>query len=131
MDRCKVLLLDSYFDFMYALTILSNKRDVVRRICCGCRVEHPSQLQHSCLRETNEQHVDMYFDEMLKAVDEDVVLHRWCTTVDTLDGISPELLAIYKLKIYCADWRATMKTDKWRNKMKKMTMKLVQLERLF
>ncbi len=131
MEQHQVLLLDSYFDFMYARNILSKKRDIVTKMCYGCTVDHPSQVHHTCLMDSDEQHIDTYFEVMLEAVNEEEVLRQWSTAVDTLEDISPELLAFYKLKLYCDDWMATMKTNKWKDKMKIMTKKLLQLDRRF
>ena len=67
----------------------------------------------------SEEHIYMYFDEMMTAVDEDNILLSWSEIVDTLD-IPPELLAFHKLKIYDKDWLATikrisgkLKSEKW------------------
>ena len=51
----------------------------------------------------------------------------WSESVDTLE-ISPELVAIHKLKIYDKDWLASMKTDQRKAKIKKMVISISNIE---
>ena len=60
-----------------------------------------------------EESIYIYFDELLTAVKGNNILLSWSEIVDTLE-ISPELVALHKLKIYNKDWLATMKTDQWK-----------------
>ena len=56
-----------------------------------------------------EESIYMYFDDLISAVKGDSILLSWSEIVDTLE-ISPELVALHKLKIYDIDWLATMKS---------------------
>ena len=126
----QIMLMDSYFDFLYARALYNCLAPTVKQNCYGCEVDHPSQLQHYCLMYDVEEHIYMYFDDMMAAVDEDNILLSWSEIVDTLD-VPPELLAMHKLKIYDKDWLATMKTDQWKTKHRKMLLSITRIERRF
>ena len=89
--------------------------NIVKLMCYGCEVDHPSQNQHSCIMNDRQEHIEMYFEKLLSAVNEDDILLSWSDIMDTLN-IFPELLALQKLKIYDKDWLALMKTDQWKQK---------------
>ena len=97
--------MDSYFDFMYAEALHHYFPTIVRQNCYGCKGNHPSQLQHSCIIYDDEEHIYMYFDELLSAIDEDSILLSWSEIVDTLEK-SPELVPVvlHKMKKYDKDW---------------------------
>jgi hypothetical protein len=50
---------------------------VVERNCAGCHTNHPSQLQHSCLMTTQDEWIDVYFEDVLDQIDFDNVLEQW------------------------------------------------------
>ena len=69
------------------------------------------------------------FDNILLEVNEMNVLRHWDTAVSVMQDISPEVVYMYKLKIYCRDWReADMKTLAWRAKMYSLTCELIRLK---
>lgn len=126
-----VSLLQSYFDFFYAKEIRDKMRPVLKAKCLGCQNARLSQTDHDCLTLTDEQQLNLYFDDVLLDVDETDILQRWQDAVSVLD-ISSELIDMFKLKIYCKDWRETdMKTLQWRNKMINMTVRLLMIEKRF
>lgn len=126
-----VMIMNSYFDFLYAKALYECLSITVKRECYGCEVDHPSQVQHACVMYDQDEHISMYFEKLLDSVNEDDILFSWSEIVDTMN-ILPELLALQKFKMYSDEWRASMKTDQWREKMKKMILKIAQLEnRLF
>ena len=49
-------------EFLYNKTILELLNDVVMEYCYGCEVDHPSQVQHTCLMWTWVEHLDTYFN---------------------------------------------------------------------
>lgn len=131
MEKNNVFLLDSYFDFLYAQDIFKQMNVVVKRNCVGCREGLLSQRDHPCLSETNKKLLDLYFEEILKLIDEEDIVHRWYQNVICLD-ISRELIELYQLKIKCKDWRAVeMKTPTWRRKIINMTVDIISLENRF
>lgn len=126
-----VSLLQSYFDFLYAKEIRMKMNCVFKANCLGCRDSCLSQMDHACLTLTEEQQLRLYFEDVLLAVDETEILLRWDDAVSVLD-MSSELIEMFKLKIYCKDWRETdMKTVHWKNKMITTTVRLLNIERRF
>jgi len=52
--------------------------DQVRKDCNGCRIDHPSQLQHPlCLFTTTDEWVDLYIDIALTQLDFSKVIAQW------------------------------------------------------
>lgn len=126
-----VSLLQSYFDFFYAKEIRDKMRPVFKAKCLGCQNAFLSQTDHDCLTLTDEQQLNLYFDDVLLDVDETDILQRWRDAISVLDT-SSELIDMFKLKIYCKDWRETdMKTLQWKNKMINMTVRLLAIEKRF
>lgn len=131
MELNKVTLLQSYFDFFYAKEICERIHSVFKKRCYGCQHSCLSQTNHTCLTLSNKQLLELYFDDVLSVIDECDILMRWEASVSGLD-VSPELFEMYKLKMYCKDWRETdMKTSKWKTKMINMTVQLLKLGNRF
>lgn len=126
-----VSLLQSYFDVFYSKEIKSKMYSVFKNKCFGCQNSYLSQMDHACLTLTEEQQLEAYFEDVLLAVDESDILFKWNEAVCALD-LPRELIEMFKLKIFCNDWRQTdMKTLQWKTKMINMTRQLVLLERRF
>ena len=127
----KVMLMDSYFDFIFAKAMFECLPTIIRDNYYGCEIDHPSQLQHHCVMYDQEESIYMYFEELLTVVNQDEILLSWTDIVDSLD-ISPELVALHKLKIYDKDCLETMKTEQWKTKIRKMIISISYIEnRLF
>lgn len=125
-----VEVLEFYFDFFYAEEILANLQMTIRINCQGCQSGALSQLDHTCLTLTKSQHLELYFDDILRLVDELNVLFKWNNAISKLSNISSEQVDMFKLKVYCRDWRDTdMKTDAWKLRMRKMVSQLSSLNR--
>ena len=124
----KVLLMESYFDFLYAKALSEVLQTVVKEQCHGCEIDHPSQVQHSCVMYEEDDHVIMYFHDMLKKIDEQSIISVWCDLMNQLD-ISFELVDLQKQKICCKDWLQTMKTSKWEEKIKETILTIIRYER--
>lgn len=43
------MLMNSYFDFVYAKALPGVKHKVIQMNCYGCLVDHPSEHQHDCI----------------------------------------------------------------------------------
>ena len=41
----------------------NNIAKLTRERCHGCKIDHPSQTQHSCLTLDSEDHINVYFEE--------------------------------------------------------------------
>lgn len=87
-----VMIMNSYFDFVYAKAMHDQLGSVVRQECYGCQVDHPSQVQHSSVMFEENENIKMYFDHLLTAVSENEFFFSWCEIMDAL-SICPELLA--------------------------------------
>lgn len=128
-----VMLMNSYFDFVYAKALCQVKGTAVRKNCYGCQMNHPSQKQHDCIMITDddEYQIDFYFEEMLKEVNEKDIIQSWEDIV-RVSNISPEVIDLHKLVISSEDFLQMMKTEQWRSKMKRMVLTINRLEdRLF
>ena len=127
-----ISLMDSYFDFLYAKAISIKSCSVFEKMCEGCENGYLSQRCHTCLSLSKRERLELYFDEILKDIDEEDVLIQWTEAVNCLDDISSELIYMYKLKLSCKDWRETdMKTQCWKTRMIKMVNQIWLLERSF
>ena len=58
-DEVESNLLRSMLDFIFkkccAIAMIHQIEQLIMEKCNGCAINHPSQLEHSCLTETNEQ----------------------------------------------------------------------------
>lgn len=125
-----VALLESYFDFFYAKAILDNMNDVIIKKCYGCINNKLSQTDHQCLNLSREDWLHLYLEDILLCVDESDILQKWESSVSMVEDV--ELVAMYRFKLYCSDWRDTdMKTDAWKSKMIRMTLQILHLEKRF
>ena len=133
--RTSVMLMNSYFDFMYAKALLSVKDTTIKRSCHGCEIDHPSQRQHDCImrmdnEDAEEYYIDFYFDDILKAVDESVILQAWEDIV-RISNISSAMIDLRKMVISSRDFLEMMKTDHWKEKMRRMVLTIYRLENRF
>ena len=129
------LLMRSYFDFIYAKALGEVMNLVRKKHCHGCTIDHPSQKQHTCLTDFDDDDkecfINFYFDSMLQDVDESDILKSW-EDVMKISNISSELMELHKMAISSKDFLETMKTEQWKRKMKKMVLTIIHLEnRLF
>ena len=131
-----VLLMNSYFDFVYAKALYEVKKLTMKKSCYGCEINHPSQRHHDCLMEwdntdDDEYRLDFYFEDMVKEVDEATILQAWEDIV-RISNISPEVIDLHKMVISTSDFLAVMKTEAWFKKMKRMMLAITRIEnRLF
>ena len=130
-----VMLMNSYFQFVYAKAIINVKHKVVKQKCYGCFIDHPSQSEHDCIMtdliNDDEHAYEFYFEEMLEEVDETKVLLAWEDLVQGL-SIPLECITFHKQVISSKDYLAVMKTNEWKKKMKKTIQTILHAEhRLF
>ncbi len=72
--------------------------------------------------------IDLYFDQMLMAIDENEISQDWhfevCST-----HISPELIAKYQLHKCDNEWVAShTKMEEWRDHIRKLVKKMIALD---
>ena len=123
--------LESYWDFFYAREIATRLPAVMLQKCDGCSVNSLSQREHTCLALTKREQLSLYFEDVLQVTDERHILLQWRDAVSSLADVTPEYRALYELKLNDPDWRATMKTQNWTNRMIHMAAQLTHLERLW
>ncbi len=126
-----VSLLESYLDFFYAKEILYRLPEVIRQKCEGCLYDSLSQTDHTCLSYTRRYYFTLYVDDILRLIDEQVILLKWREAAVTLSQVSTECIALFALKLDSEEWRETMKTPSWKYRMTKMAVQLMRLERYF
>lgn len=124
-----VPLLEAYFEFYYAREIMNKMYAVFKKNCFGCQQGRLSQLDHACLTLTEYEQLELNLEDILLEVNELEILLNWESVVSVMGDISPEVVNMYKLKIYCRDWRETeMKTLAWKTKMYELTCELIRLK---
>ena len=132
MDASYVTMLDSCFDYFYVQEIISVMNDVFRRKCEGCKNAALSQLDHECLTKSTKDQLELYWEYILRQINEIRVIEKWYGTVYTMNTIPIEVIDLYKLKLDCQDWRDTdMKTDSWKKRLIKLTLAVLRLEKRF
>ena len=122
-------LLNAYLDFFYAKEILRILPDVIQQKCEGCQLDSLSQTDHTCQDLTKRQQLTVYLEDILPLIDEQDILSKWKAAASILDEVSPEYIAMFELKLRCVDWRTTMKTLAWKERMIRMAVQLSCLER--
>ena len=86
-----------------------------------------TNFYNTCLNLTKKEWLHRCFEDILYDVDENEILQRWEESVSVCE--EKELVAMYRLKLYCRDWRETdMKTSAWKSKMMRMTSQLMHLQ---
>ena len=125
-------LLDSYFEFFYAKEIIDVMTDVFKKKCDGCKDGALSQLNHQCLMLSTKEQLELYWDYVLREINEIRVIEKWYGTVYMLDSVPIEVIDLYKSKLDCRDWRDTdMKMGSWKNRLIKMAISIMKLEKRF
>lgn len=122
-------LLDSYLDYFYAKEILYRLPIVMKQTCEGCLWESLSQTDHVCVSLSKRQQLSLFFEDILRVIDEQDILLKWREAVTTLE--SPEYIALYELKFNCKDWRDIMKTSEWKYRLIKLSSQLLCLDKYF
>jgi hypothetical protein len=72
-------------EFLYARTILELLNDVVEENCYGCEVDHPSQVQHTCLMWTQVEHLDTYFNLTFEKIIYENMVSKLRNEVEIMD----------------------------------------------
>lgn len=72
--------------YLYARMVLDLLPHVVIENCYGCEVDHPSQVQHTCLMWTKMEHLGIYFDTVYKKIDEKDIVNKMKNQADLMDA---------------------------------------------
>ncbi|CAG2217197.1 unnamed protein product [Mytilus edulis] len=71
--------------YVYARMVLDCLPDIVKEHCYGCEVNHPSQIQHTCLMWTKMEHLETYFDIVYKQIAEKDMVRKMSNQVKLID----------------------------------------------
>lgn len=109
--------------FLYARVILEQLNYVVKENCYGCEVDHPSQIQHTCIMLTKLEHLDTYFDTTFNKIDEKDIKIQLQNQISLMD-----MSEDYKSKVFeqFDDWCSIHKPKS--NTLRETTERLLLLE---
>lgn len=110
--------------FLYARKVEEEVRLLTRKHCFGCRNNHPSQRNHSCLMMSELEQLNIYFDDALENVDCEELLELWKRDTKLTD-ISLELKNTFINLLQNCEWRENNLPDK--DGFYEMTKKIIQL----
>lgn len=86
------------------------------------------QMDHSCLTLSKTDQLKLFFEDILLVVDEHDILSNWERSTSLLESVD-EIVGLFRLKIYCRDWRETdMQSLIWKSKIIRMTEQLLCLD---
>lgn len=125
-DNHRNQMLRSY-NMFYVMEILDKLNDVSILECYGCYVNHPSQVQHSCIMETPLTHLWTYFDKAL--VNMDIVLNELQKEKAVLDIPFDSVKSFYELMI-SLEWREKHfpQTESGKEDINKICEKIIKLK---
>ena len=72
-NQANVYLMESLYNLLYANALSSHYSNAVKYVCYGCKTDHLSQHQHSCLNLSDEDHIEITLDVLLRKVDEESI----------------------------------------------------------
>lgn len=72
--RCRQMIQSN--NMIFAMTIVDLLSEIVTEECYGCSVDHPSQVQNSCIMETPRTHLWVYFDLAVEKVNKEIVIEN-------------------------------------------------------
>ena len=128
-DQHYVYLMEFVYNLLYAKALSWHYSSALKYDCYGCKTDHPSQHQHSWLHLLYEDHIEITLDILLQEVNEGDIHETWSECVNAFD-IPPLLKGLQKCKFACEEWRATMKTNFWKEKLKTVLLSWLNVERL-
>ena len=121
MDPYRRLLFESYVDITYAHLLLNVSANVIKEQCPGCVIDHPSQTQHYCVMLDGDELFEMYFDNMLHAIDKTQVAKHLLEKVAVVHGVCVECM-----QTFLDETLPSKNSDnlKWKLKIIKIMLKL-------
>ena len=124
-------LLDEQFMFLFAKAVQNNIESVSRKLCRGCEVGHPSQIQHSCIMYDTEEKLITHFSDIVDSINSETIVQQWCEAIQKLP-VPVEYAEMFKVKYICRDWmNIEVSSEQFRDKLFDFTLKLVKLESRF
>ena len=77
----------SIYNIVFAKTLREEIVTLAAKHCYGCKVNHPSQAQHTSLMWTEFEHLDVYLEEALETVDREEVRKQWDNEMTRMDKL--------------------------------------------
>jgi len=114
--------------FTYARKVREVVEDLTRKHCYGCRIDHPSQRNHSCLMMSDLEHLNMYFDDAMEEIDCQEVLNLWKNETKLTD-LSQKLKETFERLLQNSEWREMHLPNK--DKFYDMVKRTIQLDHRF
>ena len=95
---------------VFAVEIYFLMPDIIKKTCNGCRINHPSQIEHDvCLMMTREEMVELCFKEALREID----INR---SISLLKRLIPINVESY---IFTEQWKQDiLRNHLWQEKIK-------------
>ena len=75
----------SIYNIVFTKKLREEIVTLAAKHCYGCKVNHPSQAQHTCLMWTESEHLDVYLEEVLVTVDREEVRKKWDNEMTRMD----------------------------------------------
>lgn len=113
--RCRQMI--KSYNMIFAMTIVDLISEIVTEECYGCSVDHPSQVQQSCIMETPRTHLWMYFDLAVEKVNNEIVMEKWLKEIAAWD--IPDSINVDKDAMIFSKWieRRIPDTESWREEI--------------
>ena len=129
MERISVSLLHSYLDFFYAQEIFDKMQSMFKKKCFGCQNDCLSQRDHVCISLSTGQQLELYMQDILSDLDDNIVLAKLSNALGCFD-VS---LETHKRQTIVTEYRERKMTSfEWKNKINTTITRLVFLNaRLF
>jgi hypothetical protein len=115
----------------YAKAIIEKLDTVARSVCIGCKYSSLSQRDHSCLTLNQEDKLRGNFEELLRSIDETLILSDWHNS-QNYTGRAKIIADVFALKFRRKDYRDTaMKSESWKRSLLKLATVLLKFEERF
>ncbi|XP_045162764.2 uncharacterized protein LOC123527408 isoform X2 [Mercenaria mercenaria] len=126
-----VCMLEFSLQIHYAKAITNKSEKVSRLLCPGCKHNHLSQRDHSCIVPSHVGKLDHYFWDVLGILDEERVIESWYNS-QTCTGFERAVLDIFMQKIRCRDYReTTMKSVSWQRSVSRIAQMMLRFGKLY
>lgn len=114
------------YNMIFVMDVLDKLNDVS---ISECYINHPSQVQHSCIMETPLTQLWTYFHAALEKVNMDIVMNKWQKEIAVLDIPFDSVKSFYEL-IISFEWRENHfpQTKSWKEDINKMCEKVIKLK---
>ena len=74
--------MDVVWKLIYSQCLTEEIATLAMTQCYGCKVDHPSQRQHSCLMFDDEANLYFYFRDAIKSLNDEQVLEKFHSHIE-------------------------------------------------